>query len=220
MCNSTCPLAPLLSLVRVGLMALAKSWLVPLPDQTLEVRHMLVDHQLRVERNDPTNPSSGLLPINLPNAAQGRSADGSNDEVEQATHQNDPEPRTGDPISTLATCESGEGLFQCRFSITKILPECKGDLADLCNFRKGRPNYRFAANLVDHTGEVVTVVVGKVGDGLFGISAAEACKESENQGRYLISQICKAGLWWNGTVETRVVDGESYVFLKSAERSD
>lgn len=44
----------------------AKTWLYPLPPQTLEVKYLLSDHENRMKRKEPYNPSSGLLPIDIP----------------------------------------------------------------------------------------------------------------------------------------------------------
>ena len=38
--------------VYIGVMVEPKSWIVPIPDNTFEVRQLLVNHQLRINRND------------------------------------------------------------------------------------------------------------------------------------------------------------------------
>ena len=207
-----------------GLMAKAKSCLVPLPVETLEVRHLLIDHQFRMQRNDPSNPSSGLLPISLPRTALSLAVDRQPMEanivalgVGDAAHGHEEAPMAN-ALDYLAACESGPGQYLCRFSITAILPECSYEIVRLCSVRKGNPSFRFAVNLKDLTDELVAVVVGSVGDALFGMSAFEACQESWEEGKRLLTHICQPGAFWTGVVETRVIDGESYFFLKSAER--
>lgn len=209
-------------------MAKAKSCLVPLPIETLEVRCLLVDHQVRMERNDPQNPSSGLLPISLPCSTEIAIREPPAVGREPETARGDAEVHevpfnADDTFDTLSCCDSGQGQYLCRFSITQILPDCNDELVRLCSVRNGTPSFRFAVNLKDSTDELVAVVVGTVGDALFGTSAVEACRDessssSRNRGRRLLSRVCEPGLFWSGVVETRVIDGESYFFLKSAER--
>jgi hypothetical protein len=207
-----------------GLMVLAKSWLIPLPHDALEVRHLLLDHQLRMERNDAKNPNSGVLPIFAFNSQVGvmplQSTKVDNTHLlAQAAHQIAANSARVEPFDTLADCECQEGLYQCRFSITKICPDCNGNFLKLCAVRNGKPHYRFAVNLVDNSQEIVAAVVGKVGNALFGKSAVEACKLNQTEGMHKITEVCNGSFWWTGMIETRVINDEIYFFLKSAERT-
>jgi len=47
-------------------MAHQKTSIVPIPDQTFEVRSILQTHNARILRKDPHNPSSGILPLSVP----------------------------------------------------------------------------------------------------------------------------------------------------------
>lgn len=205
-------------------MALAKSWIIPLPREALEVRHLLVDHQLRMDRKDAKNPNSGVLPLFALDSHVGamptRSANVDNTHLLlQAANQIAAHSAIVEPMHTLADCECQEGLYECRFSITKICPDCDGSFLKLCAIRNGKPFYRFAVNLVDNTQEFLAAVVGKVGEAIFGMSAVEACKINPKEGIQKITQACNGNVWWTGKIETRVINDEIYFFLKSAERS-
>ena len=47
-------------------MAHQRTSIVPVPDQSFEVRSLLRAHNARIIRKDPPNPSSGILPLSVP----------------------------------------------------------------------------------------------------------------------------------------------------------
>eukprot|EP00977_Amphora_coffeiformis_P027630 scaffold34627_cov159-Amphora_coffeaeformis.AAC.7 len=65
----------------------SKSHMTPLPEMTFEVIRLIEDHNARLERNDETNPSSGILPLEESDATQ-----------EPARPVNSPRVREASPI--------------------------------------------------------------------------------------------------------------------------
>jgi hypothetical protein len=63
-------------------------------------------------------------------------------------------------------------------------------------------------------------LVGNVGEKLLGVSATDAGTISRRDGQKLISDLCKAGVSWEGTIDCRVLDNENYFFIKSLLRKD
>lgn len=189
--------------------ALDKSWIVPLPNQTLEVRHLLVDHQCRMDRKEPTNPQSGLLPITLP------------DQKEVTAPPASPKSPEN-PLKACASSVEGGTYHDCEFSITQILPDCQGMLAKLTkrHGEEGDLRYQFAISIQDDSDatQLVALVVGGTGNAVIGYDATDVCKVDRATGTELILNIVSNKAPYKGTVRCKLIDDERYFFLESIEK--
>jgi hypothetical protein len=204
--------------VLTGLAAHAKTWLFLLPDTTLEVRDLLRNHQRRLESIEDYNPNSGLLPLSVSNTHVMDDEHIKTSDIASMVTES-PKSHGVNFISALKACEDNESCFQGKFRIKEILPDCKGRLLSLCRNIKGQFLYQFVINIEDDSGAMVNILVlGKIGNSLFGKVAEELCKEGVEEGSQRIAGICKINVWWNGAIETRVLDGEHFFVLKSIQK--
>ena len=136
----------------IGLMAHQKTSIIPIPDQTFEIRSLLQAHNARILRKDPPNPSSGILPLSAP-AAEEAEAAGDTGATDAGVPANEStasaavaEPQVPQP-SLQATSTSPEELFslaeviggpdetepatfKSRFTVYGTIPEVDVDSGD------------------------------------------------------------------------------------------
>jgi hypothetical protein len=202
-----------------GLAAHAKTWLFLLPDTTLEVRDLLRNHQRRLESIEDYNLNSGLLPLRVSNTSVVNCAYIETSDISPMVVES-PKLNGVSFISVLKACEDNESPVQGKFRIKEILPDCNGRLLNLCRNIQGQLLYQFVINIEDDSGAMVNVLVlGKVGNSLFGKVAEEVCKEDVEQGSQRIDDVCNINVWWNGVIETRVLDEEHFFVLKSIQKN-
>lgn len=133
-------------------MAHQKTSIIPIPDQTFEIRSLLQAHNARILRKDPPNPSSGILPLSAP-AAEEAEAAGDTGATDAGVPANEStasaavaEPQVPQP-SLQATSTSPEELFslaeviggpdetepatfKSRFTVYGTIPEVDVDSGD------------------------------------------------------------------------------------------
>ena len=207
-------------------MASSKSWITPLPDCTFEIAQLLRDHGARVQRKEPFNPRSGVLPLAGPN---------------QQTPQTNPTeattvvPASEPPVATTPMdgrqddLPAAVGFTDCiendppsshtvEFRVMRTSPPIESDLSCLCTIHDGTM-YGFVVHLKDDTGtQLDAIVSNESGEALLGIAATNATKVSSDVAKEKHVRLTKSR--FKGEIRSVSMKGAIYFVLASAERLD
>lgn len=156
----------------ICLMVLSKSYLTPLPDLTFEVVQLLLNHALRLSRQDPLNPQSGLLPFRLGVALAG--------EIESVSCQHEQLPRSKCRHVTDLLRRPPPALFTGLFHIVGVIPSLDNIATSgvvnriFVHTDTNGYRYSFGLRIRDESGDFDVILDNDAGEIVFGMKAAEA----------------------------------------------
>jgi hypothetical protein len=182
------------TLATIALSVHPKTWLAPLPDQTFEVKELLVQHSKRMGRNE-YNPSSGLLPRQLGSGvAHNRDMGLGNGLLEFASNQ--------------AVAEF-VGVVQ----ILATVPSFKGGLRPFCKAKGGGGYiYRLAVTVADKSTSTVAVVSEATAEKIIGMPASEAAYKNE------AASFIDPNVTWEATIRSVQTAGKTFFVLVGVEQ--
>ena len=188
----------------------SKSWLTPMPEYTFEVADLLAAHSRRINHNHPTNPKSGVLPLDISTTQE------TNDELD-VEGVNSGEDANCSSLSQLAGERSG-ALFVGKVCVEATLPAVSGavEMEHLCPIVSDPDlrGYRFAITLNDGEDSVMAVVSDAVGTQFFGMPAEEAIGNGASAAYEVLSCIenCR---YYQAEVQNVVLEGQTFFLLNS-----
>jgi len=171
-----------------------------------------MDHQVRLEQMHRTNPASGVLPMDLNSDNESHVNPDERDERTNAAHEF---PAAPSQLESCIVCDNGE-THHAQFRIINVEPDCDGHVQSLLQRRKGVWCYHFVATLTDGTITIPALVLGDVGNDIFGMLAEDLEYTPQPEGRALLSNIWQAD--WEGTIECRILGNERYFFIQSIQQ--
>lgn len=174
-----------------------KSWLNPLPEESIEIFWLLQAHNKRMRRNE-FNPSSGVLPNSIPSTT-------SNTKSTKRSKQ-----RLGAKLREFA--ESAEqSTFVGLVSLGDTLPKFENSLKAFCKQSSDGSSfvYQFAVALNDKSGKLDVIVKDSAGASIIGMSASVAVGTSSRRRTELFQPDQK----WMAKVMRTNIDGVDYFVL-------
>ena len=192
-----------------GLTVLNKSSLTPLPHDAYEVKILLKEHDARVKRGVPTNPTSGILPSRS-----------------RRPKNNVPTPnQTHNQFTMLSECikTAPPASFTVQFEISHTIPQCNPDSRDAmkvlcCKNRDRSAGFRFAFHIKDASGEMDVLCLGGAAETILGVTAQDVTTNETVQKQALetLTQLMEPGVVFEGTVRSMLgKDNKVYYILKS-----
>jgi hypothetical protein len=177
-----------------------KSSLTPLPNLTYEVVHLLEEHNNRLLRREPTNPDSGILPLDTESNFDSAQASHHDDQLHASGDKQSSQQRKNSAQQACGTnstrtsssptkCARLEDLlagpvpltFEGPIRITALYPPLSVLSSDgmerVCPLKDdGSRNYEFGLRIEAESSAVLDVVTGEsaVGQVVFGMSEASA----------------------------------------------
>jgi hypothetical protein len=205
------------------LMVFCKSYLTPLPGLTYEVVELLQNHNERILGNEPLNPQSGILPLEM-ESGETKVATTAVASTEQETNRPAP-PRAATGAATLhqlAELLSGPvpTLFAGPVRIVGTIPSVSSlsssGMNDMCHQEgeTGAMVYRFAVRLQQDSGATVDAIVNSaVGESLVGMHASNAIADPTGA-LYNVLAVFQGK--WQVHVRSVAFAGAKYFLLESA----
>lgn len=194
----------------------SKSWLTPMPATTFEVADLVSAHSKRINNNHPTNPKSGVLPLDI-SITQENNDDSDPEGVTRHPLVNSGEDANCSSLSQLAGERSG-AVFVGKVRIEATLPAVSkaAEMGNLCPIVSDSDprGYRFAIALNDGEDSVVTVVSDAVGAQFFGMPAEEASGNRASTAYEVLSCI-QNRCFYQAEVENVVIQGQTFFLLNS-----
>ena len=196
-----------------GLSVHAKSSLTPLPFDAYEVRALLQDHDARVRRGDPTNPTSAILPASSGGGSAGRAG-----AVREVLRNHG--------LSVIQDChdKAPPATFKLQFEVSNTIPACDvssaAALEGLCATKKdGAASFRFALRIKDASSEMDVLCLGKAAEKMIGVAARDVAEKDAEKCEVALGalkEMMLPGSVCEGNVRSTVgKDGKQYFLLES-----
>ena len=210
---------PIRLCVCTGISVHVKSYLVPLPFDTFEVKALLKSHDSLVRRRVPYNSSSAILPARSSNQARSNSMQNpARLGVVQETIKNN------GGYSTIKDClqKPPPGTFECvHFEVSNLISRASNtrdlttdSLHALCIKDKG---FRFAFHIKDQSSEMDVICHGEAAENLLGIKVQDVIDKSNKCEEALATlKEILSGTICEGKISSKAgKDGKLYFILKS-----
>ena len=155
--------------------------ITPVPGTTFEVKTLVRNHHLRVQRNDPFNNRSALLPLELPNGISGRDYKMTSNQIaDQQTSSEAESP-------TLLDCILLPPNLRCKvkFCIVGIRNELEeGSLSQLVIQSKRKEiinfSYQFYFQVRDDDIDLDLLVPNQVAEKIIGVEASAVVVDGDS----------------------------------------
>jgi len=155
-----------------------RSSLTPLPFDAYEIKGLLKEHAARIQRDDPTNPTSAILPVAI-NHISNRSIRPSINVVQEMKNHG---------VSMIEQClqTPAPATFTLQFEVSHTVPACNptsinGIKSLYTKKRDGTSSFRFALHIKDASSEVDVLCLGKVAEGLLGITTRDIISNESSE---------------------------------------
>jgi hypothetical protein len=177
-----------------SLMVHDKSWLNPIPDESIEIQGLLQDHNKRMLRNE-YNADSGLLPPSIPTTTS-------------TTQNKRNRSLLGQGLRGFAKF-LGVSSFVGPVNLGETYPDFDSSLQPFCKRSSDGSSfvYQFAVTLYDHSGKLDVIVNNSAGENIIGMPASTAVGKSRG------TKPIQSDLKWMAKVMRTNVDGVEYFVL-------
>ncbi|CAJ1928291.1 unnamed protein product [Cylindrotheca closterium] len=174
----------------MSVMVTNRSWLTPIPDESLEIGSLLREHDTRVQRNE-YNPDSGILPT----------------PVVENNHRNDSVGKQIEAFASNPEVMSFVGLVH----LGDTYPKYDWDLKPFCKYSSDGSTfvYQFAITLCDNSGMIDVIVNNLSGEAIIGMPASLAVGTTRRKRMQIIDPKMK----WMAKVMKVSLEGIEYFVL-------
>mmetsp|Transcript_39941 Transcript_39941/g.96365 ORF Transcript_39941/g.96365 Transcript_39941/m.96365 type:complete len:1004 (-) Transcript_39941:2686-5697(-) len=174
----------------MSIMVTDRSWLTPIPDESLEIGDLLRDHDMRVKRNE-YNPDSGILPPS---------------KVENKRRKDD----IGKELVSFAS-NPEVASFVGLVKLGETYPKYDWDLKPFCKLSSDGSTfaYQFAITLSDESGTIDVIVNNSSGEAIIGTPASLAVGTTKRKRKHIIDPKTK----WMAKVMKVTHEGIEYFVL-------
>ncbi|KAL7517396.1 hypothetical protein ACHAWX_002321, partial [Stephanocyclus meneghinianus] len=187
----------------------ARSSLTPLPFDAYEVQLLLKDHDTRIKRGTPTNPSSGILP------GSSRKPESN---ISTTSHPPVQFPMLNECIRR-AIPSTFTVLFQISRTIPPFNPSSNNAMKNLCCKNKdGSVGFRFAFHIFDDTAEIDVLCLGAVAQKIIKARAQEIIASQNVRMKSIesLNELMTPGNIFEGEIRSMLGrDMKVYYILKS-----
>mmetsp|Transcript_29561 Transcript_29561/g.61661 ORF Transcript_29561/g.61661 Transcript_29561/m.61661 type:complete len:883 (+) Transcript_29561:438-3086(+) len=196
-----------------------RSSLTPLPFDAYEIKGLLKEHAARIQKGDPTNPTSAILPVSSNHVSNRSIRPSTNVVLEMKNHG----------VSMIEQClqTPAPATFTLQFEVSHTVPACNPTSIDgikslYTKKKDGTSSFRFALHIKDASSEVDVLCLGKVAEGLLGITTRDITSNNDESSEKCegaletLREIMSPGTICEGKVRSILgKDGKLYFILKS-----